>query len=52
MEHKLGQMQCCVAHFDERGNPLPACIKCLVCGEWVEYPYNSECKGGVDEETI
>ena len=37
MTHKLSNIFCLVAHFDKNGNPLPACRKCLRCGEWIAH---------------
>ena len=45
MKHKDSYMRCLVAHYDKEGNPLPACMLCANCGEWIAYDeYDSECK--------
>lgn len=35
MRHTLGPKRCLVAHVDERGEDLPACLWCSVCGSWI-----------------
>lgn len=46
MKHKLGNMQCLVAHFDGNGDPQPACRQCSLCYQWIAHgKVNDECPG-------
>jgi len=42
-EHKFTGEMCLVGHFDERGNIMQGCKKCVNC-DWVEWPYDSKCE--------
>jgi hypothetical protein len=33
--HKDSGCRCLVAHYDDEGELLPACIKCEVCHEYI-----------------
>lgn len=43
MKHVFSNIECLVAHFDSEGGYLPYCKQCVNCGEFIPYPYDSEC---------
>jgi len=46
MKHIDSGLRCLVVHYNSDDFTLkPVCMKCRTCRQWIEYPYDSECKG-------
>ena len=34
-KHVLGEVECLMNHYDNDGNPIACCRRCLNCEQWV-----------------